>query len=460
MRPVVTPDEMRAIDAEAPDGVEVLIERAGWAVARSALGLLGGRYGRRVAVVAGPGNNGADGRVAARVLGEQGVRCSLVEPTGPIPASVDLVVDAAFGTGLSRPYRFPPVPDQVPVLAVDIPSGLDGLTGRRLAGSEPPVAARTVTFAAIKPGLVLGDGPDHSGIVEVADIGLDCARARAHLLGPDDLAQRWPRRTRSAHKWRSAVWVVGGSPGMVGAPALVATAALRAGAGYAAVTVAGDTADAITHGPPLPVEAVGRPSSSIEPAELARFGAILVGPGLRPDAAGAALVNRVVAGSATTPLVLDGGALDVVAAEPDLLRDRDLPAVLTPHRGELDRLLTGVGHPRADESADDLATVRRLAADLGAVVVAKGPTTIVADPDGSVLLSVAGDRRLATAGTGDSLVGAIGAALAGGVEPWLAGGLGAELHGRAAANGRPVGFVAHDLPELMADLLGSMGSAR
>ena len=160
MIPIVTPAEMAAIDAAAPVPVAALVERAGAAVARAAVDLLGGTYGRRVAVIAGKGNNGADGRAAATRLQRRGVRCVVLEPDiAALPVEVDLVIDAAYGTGLSRPYDFPAVPEGVPVLAVDIPSGVDGLTGARLG--SPVAADRTITFAALKPGLLLepGDRP-------------------------------------------------------------------------------------------------------------------------------------------------------------------------------------------------------------------------------------------------------------------------------------------------------------
>ncbi len=144
MIPVVTPAEMAAIDAAAPEPVDVLVDRAARAVARTAIDMMGGTYGRRVVVVAGPGNNGADGRVAAAHLERRGVQCRVIEAGDDVGmlAGVDLVIDAAFGTGLSRPYSFPTVPEGVPVLAVDIPSGVDGLSGARLGPKIlfPPVS--------------------------------------------------------------------------------------------------------------------------------------------------------------------------------------------------------------------------------------------------------------------------------------------------------------------------------
>lgn len=253
MIPVVTPVEMAAIDADAPQQVDDLIDRAARAVAREAIRMLGGVYGRRVAVVAGPGNNGADGRVAARHLEQRGVRVRVID-VAETPAridGVDLVIDAAFGTGLSRPYSFPCVEPGVAILAVDIPSGVDGLTGE-LVGA-PASADRTVTFAALKPGLLLEPGRSHCGDVVVTDIGLDVSRASVFATEHADLAAWVPPRPADDHKWRTAVRVIGGSVGMEGAGYLAAAAAQRVGAGLVQLASPGGVADA------GPVEAVGHP---------------------------------------------------------------------------------------------------------------------------------------------------------------------------------------------------------
>ena len=198
MIPVLTPEEMGAVDREAPEPVEVLVRRAAGAVARAAVQLMGGTYGRRVVVVAGPGNNGWDGRVAAELLAARGVRCAVLDALDPpdrLP-DADLVVDAAFGTGFRDRYELPPG-DGAPILAVDIPSGVHGLTG--VASGAPGKALATVTFAALKPGLLLGDGPAHAGLVQVADIGLDVGRATVHLVEDADVAAWIPGRRADAH---------------------------------------------------------------------------------------------------------------------------------------------------------------------------------------------------------------------------------------------------------------------
>ena len=316
-----------------------------------------------------------------------------------------------------------------------------------------------MTFAAPKPGLLLEPGRSLAGEVEVVDIGLDCGRARIWHLDAKDLATRWPRPGPTAHKWQRAVWVIGGSPAMPGAPCLAADGAARGGASYAALSIPG----LATAAPPVPVEAVLRPLPATgwgvsvgEQAE--RIKAIVIGPGLPTDPATGAEILTVARATAEArpelPLVLDGGAIDAIVADPTVLAGRSAPAVLTPHAGELARLL---GHR---PGPDRLAEGRALAAELGAVLVAKGPTTLAIAPDGEVLVSTAGDQRLATAGTGDVLAGLVGAGLAGGLDPLTAGGLAAELHGGAARAGHAVGFVARDLPPLVADLLTELALDR
>ncbi|MDQ4090351.1 MAG: NAD(P)H-hydrate epimerase, partial [Actinomycetota bacterium] len=238
MIPVLTPEEMRAVDRAAPEPVEVLVERAGSAVARAALSMLGGAYGRRVVVVAGKGNNGADGLVAATLLRRRGARVQVIDAGDQpdrLPRS-DLVVDAAYGTGFRGDYAAPD-PFGAPVLSVDIPSGIDGLTGE--AGDGAVRATATVTFAALKPGLLLGAGFEHAGKVGVADIGLDVSRSTISVIEASDVGGWLPDRPRDSHKWKSAIWMVAGSPGMTGAADMAARAAMRAGAGTVRLGIPG-----------------------------------------------------------------------------------------------------------------------------------------------------------------------------------------------------------------------------
>jgi NAD(P)H-hydrate epimerase len=446
MTPVVTTEEMNAIDKAATEPVEVLIGRAGRAVAMIALDLLGGAYGRRVVVVAGKGNNGADGRAAAAVLSARGVRVSIVEASslgaGQRLPPVDLVIDAAYGTGFGGTY-VPPDPGETPVLAVDIPSGIDGDTGV----GNALAAVATVTFQAYKPGLVLGAGPELCGQIVVADIGLGPQVdevASAWLMSDWEVAWLTPR-ARESHKWQRAVMVVAGSPGMMGAPAMVSRGAMRAGSGYVRLGVPGAPLESLPT-----VEAVGvvLPATGWDAAAAeaaTRCRALVTGPGLgRSDETGrsvAALLRRVEA-----PAVVDAdgiNALGSVTRLREVATGRGAATVITPHEGEYAHL---TGGPPGD---DRLGAVRSVSAQSGAVVLLKGSTTLVAAPDGRAWFVTSGSPRLATAGTGDVLAGVIGAFLASGLPGPEAAALAAHVHGRAAQLGPAVGLVAGDLPELV-----------
>lgn len=465
MLAVLTPTQMAAVDAAAADHVDVLIRRAAAAVARAAVDLMGGTYGRRVVVVAGPGNNGNDGRVAAELLRRRGARV-VVHDVGAAPdvlGAADLVIDAAFGTGFRGSYSFPD-PNGAPVLAVDIPSGLSGLTGE--ASGSPVAATATVTFAALKPGLLLGDGPSFAGEVIVSDIGLDVSDASVvgatttGLVGDDDVLAWVPGRASDDHKWRHAVWVVAGSPGMTGAAALCSTAALRAGAGYVRLTVPGSE-DRTGTGAPTEAVVVPAPIDAWAEAVVAdagRFGSVAIGPGLGRGPDSPRQVRSALAG-VDRPVVLDGDGLWAIASSPaDGLAARPrfggsaAPTVITPHDGEFE-MLTG-----APPGADRVEAVRSLAEDTGAVVLLKGPTTVVADPGGDVALVRSGDQRLATAGTGDVLTGTIAALLAAGAQPLHAAAAAAHLHGRASTLGPEHGLVASDVAELLPDAWASLTS--
>jgi ADP-dependent NAD(P)H-hydrate dehydratase / NAD(P)H-hydrate epimerase len=445
MLPIVTPDEMHEIDAAAPESTDVLIGRAGAAVARTALRMLGGGYGRRVVVVAGKGNNGADGRAAAERLRRRGamvIEIAAAEAGTVLPPS-DLVIDAAYGTGF-RGEWFSPDPNGAPVLAVDIPSGVDGATGS--AGPDVLAADRTVTFAALKPGLVFAPGSVLAGRLEIADIGLDVGRARTFLVQGSDVARWTPPRHVDEHKWRAGVWVIAGSPGMTGAARLASSAAQRAGAGMVRLSSPG-----LAHDPFAPTEVVGLhlPSggwASDVLEGLDRFHALVIGPGLGRDDA-TALSIRTAVTRAPVPVVIDGDGLFALAwsgeGPKSLLQMRTTATVLTPHDGEY-AMLTGTR-----TGPDRLGAARRLASDTNAVVLLKGPSTVVAEPGGRVYVVTAGDARLATAGTGDVLAGIIGALLATGVPAFEAAAAGAWIHGQAGRQGHERGLVASDLLELI-----------
>ena len=504
MKAVVTPEEMRAIDAGASDRLDELVERAGAAVARTALVMLGGAYGRRVTVLAGSGNNGADGRVAARHLRGRGVHVRVIDidrrnPAPPRIEPCDLVIDAVLGTGFGGMYVAPEA-DGSRVLAVDVPSGLDALSGLVRPGSRVLHAERTVTFVAWKPGLLFGDGPEYAGAVEVVDIGLAVTDIAVHVVDDERVRSRLPLRGRDAHKWASAVAVFGGSAGMTGAPRLAAHAAMRAGAGMVRIGVPGDVVSGTEAvGVALPAEHWA--GSAL--AQLDRVKAVVLGPGLGRSRSAMVAVSQLLA-HATVPIVLDGDGLAALAPngggperyappadpaadpglsagrravidaaarrsgmprsltaagsrpgaihalEPSLEAARDAlsgrrtgSTVLTPHDGEFERI---TGRP---PGYDRVVACRRVADETGAVVLLKGPTTVIADPSGRVELVVAGDQRLATAGSGDVLSGIISALIAQGLSCFEAAVCGAHVHGAAARLGPAHGLIAGDIADLV-----------
>ena len=450
MQPVLTPAQMRHVDANSSTPLDVLIDRAGYAVAHAARLMMDGTYGRRVVVVAGKGNNGADGRVAARILEQRGARVTVfdAERTPIVLPSCDLVIDAAFGTGFRGDYSAPHT--NAPVLAVDIPSGVDATTGEEHGRTMP--ADATVTFGALKPGLVLQPGRGLAGEIHVVDIGLNIASADdvdPRLLGvvdADDVAQWIPRRLANAHKWNSGVRAIAGSRGMPGAARLACAAAYRSGAGIVHLSGIGTAVDV-----EMPTEVVYRqlPDSSWAGPALAdidRFAAALVGPGIgRGDELVDDFIEFVV--RCPRPLVIDGDGLRLLGASRDgkhgdaaaVLARRRAVTVLTPHDGEFSSL---VGR---EPSTDRIADTRSAAERLGATVLLKGSTTVIADPSGEALLVDAGDERLATAGSGDVLTGIISAFLARGADPLHAAGAGAFVHAAALRDLPADGVVASDL---------------
>jgi NAD(P)H-hydrate epimerase len=454
VRPVVTVEEMKAVDAEAQRrlSLDTLVERAGAAVARSVLRHLGGSYGRRVVVVAGKGHNGDDGRVAAARLRRRGVGVTVVDAgaAGDRLPPCDIVVDAAYGTGFRGEYRAPEVPAGAFVVAVDIPSGVSGDTGEAAAGAVR--ADGTVTFAALKPGLLLGEGPARSGSVEVVDIGLDVSRAAVHVVEDADVADLLPERPRDTHKWETAVYVAAGSPGMMGSATFCSLAAMRAGAGMLQLGVPGAGPQDL---PSSEVVAHGLPPEGWDDDVLAVVGrcrALVLGPGLGRSEATASAVRRLVA-ECPVPVLVDADGLNALGPAEEvakLVAGRSTAVVLTPHAGEYARLAG------AEPAPDRIGAARDLSRRTGAVVLLKGSTTVVAAPDGRSLVSTSGSPRLATAGTGDVLSGIVGAFLARGLGPVEAAAFGAHVHGRAAELGLSEGLLAGDLVELVPRWLSGM----
>jgi NAD(P)H-hydrate epimerase len=447
MRPVITPEESSRLDAVSDVPIPVLMERAGLGVALAAA-RMGAGYGTRVIVLAGPGNNGGDGYVAARILRSRGVdvvvRCfgyprgdsspnraaAILTARSGVPVAdlvdpepCDLVIDALFGAGFrgSLPDRAAKWTDHpAPVLAVDLPSGLDGTTGSTSGAAFR--ATRTATFHAIKTGHLLGRGPELSGEVDVIDIGL--AGERPEWLICDDEDAAVPARARDAHKWSAgSVAMVGGSPGMVGAAVIAGRAALEFGAGAVSIVTPGAMqGQAAAMDPGILTAGAGTGDHHDDPgavlAAADRFDVIALGPGLGPDA------GRFVAEVLRRwerPLVIDADA--VTAASVDDIATRAAPTVLTPHAGEFLRLTGEAGTPEAAHA---------LASKTGAIVLLKGSPTFVMGEQKWVVTS--GGPELATIGTGDVLTGMVAALIARGMAPEPAARSAAHRHGRAGAS--------------------------
>jgi ADP-dependent NAD(P)H-hydrate dehydratase / NAD(P)H-hydrate epimerase len=394
-----------------------------------------------VVVVAGKGNNGADGRVAAAFLSRRGVRVTMIDAGAAPPAlpPCDLVIDGAYGTGFRGAYDAPDVGRGIPVLSIDFPSGVDANTGD--APGTPFIATHTVTFAAYKPGLLQGAGPRLSGVVQVVDIGIALPAAGAAMIEDADVARWLPVRPRQSHKWSTALGVASGSAGMEGSAVLCTRGALAAGAGMVRLGTPGN--------PPgnWPTEAVrvsleGPRWAGPFVAATEKCRAVVIGPGLGTGDATQEEMRDVIV-RVPQPLVIDADALtalgDAQAARQVLAR-RTERTILTPHDGEYARL---AGHPVGE---DRLAAAFELADKLRVVVLLKGPATVVAHPDGKFAINPTGTPALATAGTGDVLTGIVAALLARGAPPFEAAAAAAWIHGQAAVvAGTAPGLVAGDL---------------
>jgi ADP-dependent NAD(P)H-hydrate dehydratase / NAD(P)H-hydrate epimerase len=449
--PLYSAAEMRAAEERYPGfpgSTPELMERAGMAVAREAM--LAFPAARSFACLCGGGSNGGDGRVAARVLRDAG---HVADETNDVDG-YDVVVDALFGTG----FRGEPRPDAAeliarmnasaaPVVAVDIPSGVDASTGE-IAG-DAVEADLTVTFHAPKVGLAVAPGRFHAGRVVVADIGLEADPTAVRRATPALLATI-PRRSARDTKYSSgSVLVVGGQPGMTGAACLTALAALRADAGYVTLAVPEESLAAAEVLALEPVKLAWSDDAAVETIAAAseRATALALGPGLGRSPQRRALV-RALLEQVDLPAVVDADALFELESV-----DREAPTVLTPHAGELARLL---GVEAAFVGEHRLAAARDAAARFRAVVLLKGPDTIVATPDGTTIVCDLGPPSLATAGTGDVLTGIVGAFLAKRVEPSTAAAAAAVAHALAAtAAPHRTGLVASDLLDALPVVLDS-----
>ncbi|OTA42001.1 MAG: hypothetical protein A6D92_02250 [Symbiobacterium thermophilum] len=499
---VVSGEQMRAIEARLFDQYGIssraLMELAGRQVALIARRMMAGRSGP-VVVVCGKGNNGGDGLVAARWLRHWGYPVSAVvwaaldDLQGDAAAALyaarmagvpilmpaqafealqgaDLIIDAVLGTGAVGSARGQAAEaiKQINaanrrVLAVDIPSGIGTNTGRV---DGPAVRADvTVTFGLPKLGLFLFPGADLVGHIVVADIGLDekaieAENIQVELTRPAMVRSWLPTYSRDAHKGtRGRVYVAAGSHGMVGAGALAAMGALRAGAGLVTVAAPERSQPVLAAMRPeymtmaLPESPAGgfrADSAELFLQRASRADALAVGPGLGTDADAQLFVRRVVA-EATAPLVLDADAIKAFAGRPELLAECPMPLVITPHPGEMAHLL---GVSVESVQADRFAAVRRAASLTKAVVLLKGAYTLIAEPGGQVFINPTGSRVLGTAGSGDVLTGVIAGLMAQGLGAPEAAAAGAFLHGlagdrlaeRLGHDGVLAGEIAAELP--------------
>jgi ADP-dependent NAD(P)H-hydrate dehydratase / NAD(P)H-hydrate epimerase len=435
LEPLYNAEEMRA--AEAGHDVDAMMQRAGAAVAEEVMRRF--PEARRVALHAGGGANGGDGRIAAEILRGQGREVVDERP--------DVVIDSLLGTGLKGAPREETsrVIDEinsagVPVVAVDIPSGVNASTGE-VAGAAVR-ADVTVTMHGPKVGLAVAPGRFNAGGVVVADIGLEPGETEHRLVTADLLAEV-PRRSPRDNKYTAGhVLVVGGSRGLTGAPALAARAAFRADVGYVTISAPTETLPVLGT---LVVEAVKRPLEDVFEA-AAKATALAVGPGLGRGPEAQALVRRLLA-EVEVPAVVDADAL--FELEP---AEWPAPRVLTPHEGELARLL---GRESREVAAHRLASVREAAERFRAVVVLKGEDSLVAAPGGGVFVCALGLPSLATAGTGDVLTGVTAAFLAKGMEPHRAAAAACaaqQLASHEAA--QRYGLVASDVVEALPRALG------
>jgi hydroxyethylthiazole kinase-like uncharacterized protein yjeF len=473
-REILTVEQMAAADRAAiaggVSGTE-LMERAGAAVVDAVTARFAAR---RTLVLAGPGNNGGDGYVVARLLAERGwdVRLAASGPPrardaqaaaklwagetlvlGPDLPRCDLIIDALFGAGLDRPLspelarlarRLEPTRDSV--VAVDVPSGLAGDTGRAI-GDTCFHAGLTVTFHRRKPAHVLQPGREICGEVVVADIGLGETASTLFENGPELWSSRYPWPAVSAYKHsRGRLIVISGDAWSTGAARLAARAALRVGAGLVTLLSPPDA---------LAVNAAHLEAIMLRPFETeteleavaSDVEAAVIGP-----AAGvteATLSNVLALARTGAALVVDADALSVFRDEPDeLFQILDRDDVLTPHAGEFERVFPGLL-----KSAAERITAARKAADRAqAVVLLKGPDTVIAAPDGRAAVNVNGTPWLATAGSGDVLAGLIGGLIAQGMESFEAACAGAWIHAACADLFGP-GLISEDLPGLVPRVL-------
>lgn len=452
--PIYTVAEIRRLEKAFEDVPPPLMERAGVAAADFAA-RLAPDSSKNILVLAGPGDNGGDARIAAARLKERFFRVTIVTRLQEIPAAASwgLVIDGLFGIGLSRNVdgefaRLIRYANQqaCPVLALDVPSGIEADTGRVLGSAVR--ASHTLTFIAQKPGLLTLDGPDHAGQVTVASLGINAQAAvspSAWLAGPGLFSDSLKPRPGNFHKGMAgSLGVLGGAAGTTGAALLAGRAALKLGCGRVYV---GFLADEYLPVDPVSPELMLRHADDVLGQDL---DAIAAGPGLGTGERAETLVGAVLASD--MPCVLDADALNLLAQSSDLREAcarRTAATLLTPHPAEAGRLL---GISTADIQSNRLNAAKDISRKFNAHVVLKGNGSIIAARDGHWFINSSGNPGLASAGTGDVLAGMLGALLAQRYSGESALVLGVHLHGAAAdelarAGIGPVGITAGELME-------------
>jgi hydroxyethylthiazole kinase-like uncharacterized protein yjeF len=444
----------RVLMARLPEGA--LMRRAAVGLASVCAGLLPALYGARVVLLVGSGDNGGDALYAGAELARRGARVEAVAVGSKVHEralaalrtaggrvtedetaidSAELVIDGLTGIGgqgaLREPYARLAVrtaDSAATVVACDVPSGVDASTGE-VAGAAIWADA-TVTFGTYKPGLLIDPGAAHCGVVELIDIGLGPELPDPDVVAPQLGDLDLPTATRESDKYRrGVVGMLSGSERYPGAAVLSTGGAIQAGAGMVRFASVQNVVDLVRHRWPEAITTVIEPGDAKAALGMGRVQAWVAGPGLGTDEHAEALIAAVL--KTDLPVLIDADGLTVLAAHEARRRDlhlRSAPTVLTPHAGELARLL---GAERADIEAGRLDHVRRAAVELSATVLLKGSTTLIAEADRPVRVNPTGTPRLATAGTGDVLSGLIGALLAGGLAPLDAATAGAFLHGLA-----------------------------
>ncbi len=501
---IVTAAQMQALDRRTITEAKVpsltLMEKAGKGVVSAIARSCGSLKGKSFVIVCGKGNNGGDGFVVGRHLKQRGARVRVVLMSKPaelspdartmhgrfikaagasaahtcpsgeqlraLVASSDVVVDALLGTGLSAPVREPYLTairaineSGRPVTAVDLPSGIHADSGEVLG--DAVTATLTVTFGLPKLGLYVGDGIDHAGRIEVVDIGIpdvfvQSLESPISLLTTRDVRLARPPRRPASHKGTYGhVAVIAGSVGKTGAAALTARAALRTGAGLVTVATP-ESANPALEAKLLEVMTAPMPETAARTLALAGLeslaafantrSAVAIGPGLTTQPETIELVHALIP-RLQKPCVLDADALNALSGNVGRLAEAKVPLVLTPHPGEMARLVHGA--TSRSVNADRVGCAGRFAKDHQVIVVLKGARSVIAHPDGRIAICASGNPGMATAGVGDALTGMIASFLAQGRSAWEAACLGTFYHGLAgdlaAASVGPTGMLAGDL---------------